>query len=276
MTRLSQPRLASALEALYATHNRRELVNPDPLHCVYRYSEPVDQEIAGLIAAVLAYGRVAQIMRNVNAVFDSLDPNPRAYLEKSTPAQMRSAFRFFRHRWTTAAELTSFLIGIKSALAHYGSLEAAFVRHQSTNNETTTPALTAFCKELRGNAPKNSLLPDPAKNAACKRLHLYLRWMVRRDDVDPGCWTTVDPARLVIPLDTHMHRIAKRLSLTKRNQPNLATALEITRAFRQLCPHDPVKYDFVLTRFGIRPELTLAGLDDTLRASTLNRSAIPS
>lgn len=263
MPRPSRHNLTTALELLYARRNRRAYVNPDPLQCVYRYAAPEDVEVAGLIAAGLAYGRVSQIMGSVNAVFDELGANPRAWIERTSSNRIRRTFQGFRHRWTTGTELAELLIGVRRVVREYGSLEEGYRQYVRPEDETTVPALTAFCNELRGGRP-NSLLPDPAKNAACKRLHLYLRWMVRRDEVDPGCWAGVSPATLIVPLDTHMHQIARRLKLTDRNQANLATALDVTRAFQAVNPVDPTKYDFVLTRFGIRPELSLAQLDAEL------------
>ena len=121
------------------------------------------------------------------------------------------------------------------------------------------PALALFVERLRaaagGHAACPSLLSSPEDGSACKRLNLYLRWMVRRDRVDPGPWRTVPRSKLVVPLDTHMFRIARALGLTRRRQANLATAVEITRGFARYSPRDPVRYDFCLTRLGINPLL---------------------
>ncbi|MBW2545477.1 MAG: TIGR02757 family protein, partial [Deltaproteobacteria bacterium] len=103
-------------------------------------------------------------------------------------------------------------------------------------------------------------VPLPAKGSACKRLNLFLRWMVRRDDVDPGGWDDIPPSKLVIPLDTHMHRICLAFGFTKRKQADMKTALEITDSFRAIVPDDPVRYDFALTRLGIRKDAAPASL----------------
>jgi uncharacterized protein (TIGR02757 family) len=139
-------------------------------------------------------------------------------------------------------------------LRDHGSLEACFLAHEPIDAETTLPGLTGFTRELRRGREPDSLLSAPEKGSACKRLHLYLRWMARRDDVDPGCWTRLRPELLVVPLDTHMHRAARALRLTRRKQPNLAAALDVTAAFRRMNPTDPLKYDFALTRLGIRAD----------------------
>lgn len=246
--------LREKLDALYARLNRRAFVSPDPLEVVYRYEDPRDREVAGLIAAGLAYGRVAQILRNLHALLDALGPSPAARIRREGAAALADA-PGFRHRWTDAREMGAFLDAIAQALRRHGSLEACFLAHHSANADHTLGALEGFTRELRGGGPPTSLLSAPEKGSACKRLHLYLRWMVRRDEVDPGCWTAVPPQVLLIPLDTHMHRLARGLGLTKRNQPNLATTLEVTQAFRRINPEDPLKYDFALTRLGIRGEL---------------------
>jgi len=118
------------------------------------------------------------------------------------------------------------------------------------------PALHLFAEELRDAAGnlEGHLLPRPARGSACKRLNLFLRWMVRRDEIDPGGWDAVSPARLIVPLDTHMHRICGSLGLTKRSQADLQAALEITEAFRAFAPDDPVRYDFAISHLGIRGE----------------------
>ncbi len=251
---MDDARLHDALESLYTRLNRREFVSPDPLEVVYRYEDPRDREAAGLIAACLAYGRVAQILRNLHGLLDALGPAPAECLRREGADAIARAPQF-RHRWTGAAEMGAFFGGISEALHRHGSLEACFLSHHAAGGENTLPALTGFTRELRGEAAPNSLLSAPEKGSACKRLHLYLRWMVRRDEVDPGGWTGVSPASLLIPLDTHMHRLSHGLGLTQRGQANLATTLDVTRSFRRISPADPLKYDFALTRLGIRGEL---------------------
>lgn len=254
LVRMDAVLLREQLDSLYARLNRRAYVSPDPLEVVYRYEDPRDREVAGLIAAGLAYGRVAQILRNLHGLLDALGPSLAARIRTEGAAAL-SSLPGFRHRWTDAAEMGGFLDGIAQALHRHGSLEACFLSHCAAGSTHTLSALEGFTRELRGGAPPNSLLSAPEKGSACKRLHLYLRWMVRRDDVDPGCWTGVSPQALLIPLDTHMHRLARGLGLTRRNQANFTTTLEVTNAFRRINPDDPLKYDFALTRLGIRGEL---------------------
>lgn len=246
------------LEELYEVYNRRRFVHPDPLEFLYLYDDVRDCEIVGLIASSLAYGRVAQILRSVRDVLDGIG-SPSAFVRERTAEEIRAALRGFRHRWTTGEDVAALLAGVKRVVEEHGSLEACFVAGLRKDDETVVPALTRFVAALAASgASRLELLPDPARGSACKRLHLFLRWMVRRDDVDPGGWERVPTSKLVVPLDTHMHAIARGLGLTTRGQADGRTALEVTAAFRRLNPRDPVKYDFALTRVGIRTEMDAA------------------
>ena len=222
------------LDRLYAKYNRREFVHPDPLEFLYRYDRLEDREIVGLIAAGLAYGRVASILNSVGAVLERMGPGPAAFIDDSS---IRGSMRGFQHRWTTAEEVEALLEGIKRVRAAHGSIGACVQAHYRGD---TLQSLASLVSLLTG-GEQNSLLPDPSKPSACKRLHLYMRWMVREDEVDPGGWDFIPRSALLVPLDVHMHRMARRFKFTKRKQANLATVLEVTAAFRQVCPDDPVK-----------------------------------
>jgi uncharacterized protein (TIGR02757 family) len=247
--------LKQSLDALYRRYNRRAFVHPDPLEFLYRYMAPGDQEIVGLISATLAYGRVAQILTSIERVLAVMGGSPCAFLETTAPAALGRAFRGFKHRFTTGEEMAFLLTGVKRALRKHGSLETLFRDGMGGRDETVLPGLTLFVERLRGFAggPCPSLLSSPADGSACKRLNLWLRWMVRKDAVDPGPWKSVSRTLLVVPLDTHLFRMAGRLGLTTRKQADLKTAVEVTRAFARLRPDDPVRYDFSLTRLGINP-----------------------
>ncbi|MEX2016338.1 MAG: TIGR02757 family protein [Candidatus Hydrogenedentales bacterium] len=254
---MTRQELHGYFDQLYEEYNRRAFVHPDPLEVVYRFDVAADREIAGLIAATLAYGRVAQILRNLDTVFDALGPSPREAISVTSEAEWKRCLRHFRHRWTTGAEVAALLAGVRRVLERHGAIETCFARHYDRNEGNTLCGLRGLVAELGG---PSSLLSDPTKASACKRLHLYLRWMVRRDDVDPGCWTAVAPAHLIVPLDTHLHRIARRFGFTRRKQAGLAAARDVTRVFGKMNPDDPLRYDFVLTRFGIRSDLELKDL----------------
>jgi len=248
------------LEALYVALNRRELVHPDPLEVLYDYPDPREREIVGLVAASLSYGRVRSILASVRSALARM-PCPAAFLRTATQESLAAAFAGFRHRFATGQGLAAFLLGVKRLLEEFGSLNACFRAGLREGDETVFPALGEFADRLRRAAGglDDHLIPRPERGSACKRLHLYLRWMVRRDAVDPGGWEGVPPAKLVVPLDVHMHRICRALGLTERKQADRRAAEEVTAAFRRLAPDDPVRYDFALTRLGIRPDADLDG-----------------
>ncbi len=261
----------SLLEGLYERLNRRELVHPDPLELVYPYDDVRDREIAGLVASALAYGRAAQIQRAVGPLL-ALMGSPRAFVERSSASALRRAFAGFRHRWSTGDEVAALLLAAKGVVARHGSLGASLESSIRPGDEDVVAAEGRLVDELaaEGRGRCGSLLAHPCRGSACKRLHLWLRWMVRRDAVDPGGWVGVPRALLVVPLDTHMRRIARGLGLTRRSAADLATAREVTRAFGRFSPEDPVRYDFALTRLGIRGDLDLdalfgPGLDNRVR-----------
>lgn len=245
----------AVLDELYQRLNRRELIHPDPLEFLYDYEEPEDREIVGLLASSLAYGRVGQILTSVSKVLEPMRDSPARFVAKASGDILRLTFRDFRHRFTTGDQVASLLLGMKKAIARHGSLQRCFVEHMKPADRSVLPALEGFVAELarEGAAPGAMFLPSPAAGSACKRLHLFLRWMVRRDDVDPGGWTGISPSMLIVPLDTHMHRIGLHTGLIGRRQPDQKAAVEMTEAFRAIHPDDPVRYDFALTRLGIHP-----------------------
>ncbi|MBI4775176.1 MAG: TIGR02757 family protein [Deltaproteobacteria bacterium] len=246
------------LDDLYLRYNRREFVHPDPLAFLYPYEDVRDREIVGLIASALAYGRVNQIMKSVGLVLERM-PSPHAFLRQASLRSLEKTFQGFKHRFTTGEELAALLFGVKRAVERHGSLSSCFRLGLHDEDDTVLEALAAFVDELStlANRSLSFLLPSPTKGSACKRLHLYLRWMVRRDAVDPGGWKSVDPSKLVVPLDTHMYRIGLALGLTGCKQANIRAALEVTAGFRTIAPNDPVRYDFALTRLGIRTDTDL-------------------
>lgn len=261
------------LERLYHTYNGRAWVHPDPLEFLYNYPDLCDREIVALIASSLAYGRVTQILRSVAGVLGKMGPSPCEFLERATSGSLRKNFRGFQHRFTTSGELVQMLLGVQEVIKRHGSIYQCFLYHLNAADQTVLTALSALAVELAGpfGGACNSLVPLPQRGSACKRLHLFLRWMVRRDQVDPGGWSKVPASKLIIPLDTHMYRISFRLGLTKRRQPNLRTALEVTEAFREISPSDPVRYDFALSRLGIRRDDFACGYLDAAHTADFQK-----
>lgn len=243
------------IEAIFQRFHRHEHVARDPLTCVYRYAHPADREVVGLISALLAYGNVTAILRALDAVFQRMHPQPAAYLLNRSPRTIRRHFAGFRYRVTGEADFVGLLLGVRTILGESGTLAPPTPPAAPAADESPAalPAMAAMVDRLVAAArrPLPHLLSHPARGSACKRLNLYFRWMVRQDAIDPGGWTTLKPADLIVPLDTHLHRVATALGLTRRKQANLATAIEITAGLRQIDPTDPLRFDFALTRPGI-------------------------
>ena len=222
---------------------------------VYDFDASADREVAGLIASAFALGRVKSILHSASSVLKELGSPARA-LRDSSESNVRGRFQGFRYRFYSSDDISGLLLGIGGVLRGYDSLGACFRDQLGSSDITTTPALLRFVRALEGASGTSlKMLPDPAKGSACKRLHLYLRWMIRRDRVDPGIWGGISPSILVVPMDVHMHRISTELGLTSRKQADIKTALEVTSSFRRIRPDDPVRYDFCLTRMGIHPDV---------------------
>jgi len=257
--------IKNSLDKLYLKYNKKRYVHPDPLEFLYNYRNIRDREIAGFIASSLAYGRVARILTSVSSVLDKMGSSPCSFIKNSTLSSLGKTCGGFRHRFAGDENLTALLTGLKQVLEEYGSLHACFLKGVGKKDETVLNGLDFFTgKIISGCCGKpGHLIPLVTKGSACKRLNLYLRWMVRKDDVDPGGWDKIPPSMLIIPLDVHMHRIGRLIGFTNRKQADMSTALEITSCFRKLAPEDPVKYDFALTRFGIRSDMSI---DDLLKS----------
>ena len=255
MTETSQ-RLVACLERLYERYNRRELIHPDPLEFLWEYDDSRDREIVGLVASGLAYGRVAQILKSTQQVLKILGSTPSQYLGSVTLSELSEALSGFKHRFTTSSEMISFLGSLSNLQKERGLLGNIF--EQLLEEMEYPQALDRFTEIVLENAgmEKCSLLPRPSRGSACKRLHLFMRWMVRSDDVDPGGWENVPASVLRVPVDVHMFRAARVLGFTRRKSADCKTAEEITESFRNVNPEDPVKYDFAITRMGIQ------GLED--------------
>lgn len=249
---MDSEKLKAFLEGMYYVYARRELVNPDPLFFLYDYDDVRDREITGLIASSLAYGRVAQIMKSVKKVLSCLKGSPREFLLENRKFEVVP--ESFKHRFTTAYDMNNLLANMSEVLREYGSIEAFAGECLKDANGDLLSGMDKFSDVLsRGKKDGAfSLVTAPRDGSACKRLFLYLKWMVRSEDVDPGGWNILSPAQLVVPTDTHMHRIASTLNICSPSAPSIKTALQITRAFASINSADPTRYDFPLTRLGIR------------------------
>jgi uncharacterized protein (TIGR02757 family) len=257
--------LKNILDGLYANRSLAHLAN-DPLSFCHRYQDPRDQEIAGIIAASFAYGNVKIILRNLGGVFDAMGKSPRLFVERFEAKRELRLFAGFKHRFNDGRDLCALLLACQTMLRESGSLEGWLLRFHDPLEPDLTGTLsdfTAAVKELdfapvfgASGIPGDSyfpfLFPSPASGSACKRLCMFLRWMVRpQDGIDLGIWKGISPAQLVIPVDAHIQRICGFLGFTGRKQADWRMAREITARLRELDPADPVKYDFSLCHLGI-------------------------
>ena len=260
--------LRPLLDALDAGLDRSGRIAADPVELPRRYPDPLDQEVAGLVAASLAYGRADVFKPLVARVLAEMGPSPSAFVRAFARAPARDAFPFALYRFNRPPDLAALAAGAGHVALRHGSLGARFgalLREEGGGPGALRPALARFAGELReappvarllrgrGGRGLRHLLPDAAGPGASKRWNLYLRWMVRGPDaVDLGAWRDVVPsAALVVPLDTHVHRVARCLGLTRRRDASWRTAEEITAALRRIDPEDPVRYDFALCHLGM-------------------------
>jgi uncharacterized protein (TIGR02757 family) len=265
---LHSPQLKEYLEKLYRQYNP-SFLSKDPLEFVHRFQDPRDQEIVGLLASCLAYGNVKQIRASVQKILAVLGEKPYHYVITFNPELQGADFDQFVHRFTQGKDIVCLVYLLRQVLLKHGSLGNYFLQGYSAREKTIRSALTRFVEGLlrlpfpggyiRQNRISEGiwyLLPSPASGSACKRLNLFLRWMVRRgDQLDLGLWVEVSPRQLVVPLDVHVGRIARNLGLTTRKTDDWKTAEEITDRLRMFDPEDPVKYDFALSHMGISGDL---------------------
>jgi uncharacterized protein (TIGR02757 family) len=254
--------LATRLDRLYQDYNREDAAL-DPVQIVRRYSRPADQEIVGFCAAALAFGRVQSVLNTVNALTAVLGPSPAAWVRRFDPRAPHPELRAMVHRWIRGADIVALLWILRQMLDGHGSIERFFAAGDDPSAVDVGPALDSFSRralalDLRaayGRVPKRAgvcyFFPRPSAGSACKRLNLFLRWMVRRDSVDLGVWTSVRPGRLIVPLDTHVIRLGHCLRLTTYASPGWRMAADITASLRAIDPVDPVRFDFSLCHVGM-------------------------
>ncbi|MBI5467732.1 MAG: TIGR02757 family protein [Deltaproteobacteria bacterium] len=253
------------LDRLYETFDL-DFLATDPLEFVHRFDRPEDREIVGLISSSLAYGRVAGIKRSIERVMAVVGNSPYRFTMGFSPERDSGLFSDFVHRFNRGPDISALIYFARQMIEDSGSIGGFFLKGYSPVHKNIKEALCAFSenalsldsapvykrKKLPEKAGVRFFFPSPADGSPCKRLNLYLRWMVRRGDrLDFGQWKGVDTSKLVIPLDTHIARISKNIGLTGKTNPDWKMAEEITDGLKRLDPADPVKYDFALCRLGI-------------------------
>jgi uncharacterized protein (TIGR02757 family) len=250
--------LREPLERLYREFDYGARIARDAIEFPLRYPSPDDREVVALLTACLAYGRVDLFGRALEGVLGAMAPSPAAFVREFDPGRDAGAFAAFIYRFNRPRDLVAFCVAARDLLARYGTLEKCFVAGDLEPTGPIGPALERFaCAFLeadvdavfpRGRLSRGyrHLFPLPSAGGPCKRLHLFLRWMVRREAPDFGLWTSVLPARLLMPIDTHVENMSRAIGLTRRRSRNWKMAEEITARLALLDPGDPVKYDFAL------------------------------
>ncbi|MBI4609466.1 MAG: TIGR02757 family protein [Candidatus Rokubacteria bacterium] len=251
-------RLRAPLERLYREFNWAARIDRDAIQFPLRYTEPLDREIVGLLTACLAYGRVDLFAPWVQWVLGRMGASPSRFVLGFDPRKDTGVFDGFHYRFNRPRDLAAFCLACQRLLNRHGSLGAFFLSGYAPGDPDVGPALERFARgflsqDLRPVFPKGRLsrgyrhlFPLPSRGGPCKRLHLFLRWMVRREPPDFGLWPEVPPAKLLIPVDTHVENMSRAIGLTRRKSRTWRMAEEITRKLRLLEPGDPVKYDFSL------------------------------
>jgi uncharacterized protein (TIGR02757 family) len=251
-------RLKRTLDRLLENH-QDQFLQSDPLFFVRKYNKPRDQEIAAFVCSCFAIGRAELIRKAVRTVLERMGPSPAAFVYNTHPRRFQILYGDFVYRFFKGSDVALLLSGLQKVLHRHGTLESFFLEGYDADCPDVGPALSRFVRGLVRFQGKADLKPglraflsDPHAGSGCKRLCLFLRWMVRREYPDLGVWKSVSTAKLVIPLDTHVIRLGRKLGLTKRVSPGWKMALEITESLRQLDPGDPVRYDFALCHAGMR------------------------
>ena len=260
--RLQIQRLKPELDRLYAGFNHPDSAT-DPIHIVRRFTRNDDREIVGFIAAALAFGRVSSVLQSIERVLAVMGPAPAAYVRGFDPRRHGPAFAGIVHRWTREADIVAMLWLMRQMLGRAGSIEGFFLEGYDGGADDIAEALDSFSTRAMaldleaayGRVPKRPgvcyFFPRPSAGSGCKRLNLFLRWMVRRDALDLGVWTGVSPAKLIVPLDTHVIRVGRCLRLTTYASPGWRMARDITASLRRVDAQDPVKYDFSICHLGM-------------------------
>jgi uncharacterized protein (TIGR02757 family) len=252
--------LYELLEAKADLFNRPSFIENDPICIPHAYQKKQDIEISGLLAAVLAWGQRKTIINKCREFFAMMDHAPHDFILHHSEDELKP-FENFRHRTFNGTDALYFIEYLHHFYQQHDSLEVAFADGLTPGDEDTRSALVHFHRTFFSLpfAPQRTRkhIATPERNSACKRLNMYLRWMVRHDNrgVDFGLWNRISPAQLVCPCDLHVDRVARRLGLISRKQTDWQTATELTANLRQFDPQDPVRYDFALFGLGIEERM---------------------
>jgi len=255
--------LKSILDRFYSDFDFKGTISRDPIEFPHSYPNPRDKEISGFIAAAFAYGNVNIFKAVLRNMLSKMGESPYEFILKFDINKAGKIFNGIKYRFNENQDILALFLILNVILRKYGSLEKIFRINYHHDDQDIGNALTGLISSMLevdtslvyGNNIKPpgllQFIPSPQKGSACKRMNLYLRWMIRDRDIDFGIWKGIPKGKLVIPLDTHIARISRCLNLTTRNSQDWKMAVQITESLRTLDPDDPLKYDFALCHQGI-------------------------
>ncbi|HLN21167.1 MAG TPA: TIGR02757 family protein [Bacteroidales bacterium] len=251
--KLKRSELKEFLEEKVDLYNRTSFIESDPVSIPHSFKSKGDIEISGFLAASIAWGNRKMILRNAGRMMELLDNSPYDFILNSTSAELDSVGKFV-HRTFSSVDLVYFLRALQNIYRNHGGLEAIFSRYMTTDSmQPAIHELHNIFFELPHSARTERHVSDPYKGSAAKKINMFLRWMVRKDNrgVDFGIWNAISPSILSCPLDVHSGGIARKLGLLKRKQNDSKAVAELDYFLRKLDPADPVKYDFALFGLGV-------------------------
>jgi uncharacterized protein (TIGR02757 family) len=257
--RSRRQQLPGLLEQLLERYGGLEHIDSDPLRTVLPFSRSEDREVVAFLAASLSFGNVKAILGGIESVLRPLGAQPSQQLQSWSHAEAMAAAAGFRYRWIHDVDMGGLYVALGETLRREGTLERLFAQGMGESDANILGGASALIHGLRSRLPPavaerrgaRFLLADPDGSGASKRLHMFLRWMIRAESPDLGLWHSATPRQLLMPLDTHVARISRYIGLTARTQVDRRAVLEVTESLRSIHPEDPTRYDFALARLGI-------------------------
>ncbi len=254
--------LRQKLDYHYKAFDRSQ-ISPDPLQFLHLYQDAYDIETAGFISSVFAYGNVKQIINTLDKIFKAAGNSPYNFVLNFDEKEDGKKLEGIKHRFYSEKDVVSFFITFRNTLVRHETLKNVFIKYYSVKDINIKNALSGFSayfidavKEAAGTENISQgikfMFPLPELGSACKRMNLFLRWMIRKDELDFGLWKEIPTNKLVIPVDTHVARICKTLKLTDKKIVGWRMAEDITGNLKKYDPADPVKYDFAICHIGMR------------------------
>lgn len=252
--------LKQKLEYHYKAFDRTKL-EPDPLQFLHLFVDEKDIEIVGLLASIFAYGNVKQIENTLKRLLKFFEDKPYLFIKNFSAVNDAKKLSGIKHRFYTEDDIIKLFFVLSKEIKEYRSIKNIFLKGYNFSDKNVKNGISNFSKHFLNSFFQSFgkitngikfMFPLPEKGSACKRMNLFLRWMVRNDELDFGLWNEIPTTKLVIPVDTHIARICKSLKLTKRKNVSWQMAEEITQNLKKFEEHDPVKYDFAICHIGIR------------------------